>query len=208
MRKRFKRPSCPVPLSSQCMILMKAGTNTVPLKCLQICGVLISYRWSLHLAPSVTSQLTTVASESYVYWTVHRLDSWLKRDQLDVTCFIISLFNAQHVSDVNTSILRSLRLICWVISWVVLLWFGVCWCYVVVRLWWCGIRMQASACIRIPQDDARPNKYKNIRQKNWLDDYCFSFFFFTFCGPCIVIYRVIRNDCRGFNNLSYTTHLR
>ena len=44
---------------------------------------------------------------SYVYWTVHHLDSWIKRDQLDVTCFIISLFNAQHVSDVNTSILRS-----------------------------------------------------------------------------------------------------
>ena len=36
------------------------------------------------------------------------------------------LFNAQHVSDVNTSFLRSLRLICWVISWVVLLWFDVC----------------------------------------------------------------------------------
>ena len=32
-------------------------------------------------------------------------------DQLDVTCFIISLCNAQHVSDINTSILRSLRLI-------------------------------------------------------------------------------------------------
>ena len=55
----------------------------------------------------------------------HHLDSWAKRNQLDVTCFIISLFNAQHVSDVNTSILRSLRLICWVISWVVLLWFDV-----------------------------------------------------------------------------------
>jgi len=53
----------------------------------------------------------------YVYWTEHHLDSWVKRDQLDFTCFIISLFNAQHVSDVNTSILRSLRLICWVISW-------------------------------------------------------------------------------------------
>jgi len=38
--------------------------------------------------------------------------NWIKRDQLDVTCFIISLFNAQHVSDVNTSTLRSLRLIC------------------------------------------------------------------------------------------------
>jgi len=33
-------------------------------------------------------------------------------DQLDVTCFIISLFTAQHVSDVNTSIITSLRLIC------------------------------------------------------------------------------------------------
>ena len=38
--------------------------------------------------------------------------SGVKRDQLDVTCFIISLLNAQHVSDVNTSILRSLRLMC------------------------------------------------------------------------------------------------
>jgi hypothetical protein len=36
----------------------------------------------------------------------------IKRDQLDATCFFISLFNAQHVSDVNKSILRSLRLIC------------------------------------------------------------------------------------------------
>ena len=38
--------------------------------------------------------------------------SWIKIDQLDVTCFIISLFNAQHVSNASTSILRSLRLIC------------------------------------------------------------------------------------------------
>jgi len=74
---------------------------------------------------------------------------WIKRDQLDVTCFIISLFTAQHVSDVNTSIPRSLGLICWVISWVVLLWFDVCWCYVVVWLGWCGIRMQAEACVLV-----------------------------------------------------------
>ena len=39
----------------------------------------------------------------YVYWTMHHLDSWIKRDQLDVTCFIISLFNAQHVLDVLTT---------------------------------------------------------------------------------------------------------
>ena len=81
---------------------------------------------------------------SYVYWSVHHLDSWVKRDKLDVTCFIITLFSAQYVSDVNTSILRSLRLIRWVTSWVVLLWFAVCWCYVAVWLWWCGIRMQAE----------------------------------------------------------------
>ena len=48
-----------------------------------------------------------------------KIVSWVKRDQLVATCFIITLFSAQHVSDVNTSILRSLRLIRWVTSWVV-----------------------------------------------------------------------------------------
>ena len=73
--------------------------------------------------------------------------SWIKRDQLDVTCFIISLFNAQHVSDVSTSILWNLWLICWVISWVVLRWFNVCWCYGVVRLGWCGNVRYLCCCI-------------------------------------------------------------
>ena len=50
---------------------------------------------------------------------MHHLDSWVKRDQLDATCFIITLFSAQHVSGVNTSILSSLRLIRWVTPWVV-----------------------------------------------------------------------------------------
>ena len=78
---------------------------------------------------------------------MHYFDSWIKIDQLDVTCFIISLFNAQHVSDINTSILRSLRLICWVISWVVLIWFDVVW------LGWCGIRMQAEALVPQPASE-------------------------------------------------------
>jgi len=90
-----------------------------------------------------------------------RVDSWIKRDQLDVTCFIISLFNAQHVSDVNTSILRGLRLICWVISWVLLLWYDVCWCYVVVWLGWCGIRMQVSAC---HTTSAKPQRNTNTHR--------------------------------------------
>jgi len=67
--------------------------------------------------------------------------------RMQAEALVLSLFNAQHVSDVNTSILRSLWLICWVVSWVVLLWFDVCWCYVVVWLELCGIRMQAEALV-------------------------------------------------------------
>ena len=51
---------------------------------------------------------------SEIYNTVrvdkHLPDIWIKIDQLDVTCFIISLFTAQHVSNVSTSIFRSLWL--------------------------------------------------------------------------------------------------
>ena len=104
---------------------------------------------------------------SYVYWTVHHLDSWIKRDQLDVTCFIISLFNAQHVSDVNTLILRSLRLICWVISWVVLLWFDVCWCYVVVWLWWYGIRMHTDTTPPQPSHNVTPTHIEPEQYNPW-----------------------------------------
>jgi len=78
---------------------------------------------------------------------------------LFVELFHGSLFNAQHVSDVNTPILRSLWLICWVISWVVLLWYDVCWYYVVLWLGWCGIRMQAEAllqCFSLHTDTTQP----------------------------------------------------
>ena len=42
-------------------------------------------------------------------WSYTR-NSWIKTDQLDVTRFFISPFTAQHVSNVSTSIFRSLRL--------------------------------------------------------------------------------------------------
>ena len=84
---------------------------------------------------------------------------WIKIDQLDVTCFSISVFTAQSVSNVSTSIFRSLRLICWVISWVVLLWFDV----LVLRCGSAGVEWypytgwstSASACIRIPHHPSR-----------------------------------------------------
>ena len=53
------------------------------------------------------------------------------------------LLIAQHVSNVTTSIFRSLRL-----TVDLLLWFDVCWCYGVARLEWCGILMQAEAVLQ------------------------------------------------------------
>ena len=106
------------------------------------------------------SQVMTNSEVTYVYWTVHRLDRWIERDQLDVTCFIISLFTVQHVSDVNTSILRSLRLIWWVTACFVLFWFEVCWCYGVVWLGWCGIWMQAEAVLQ----PAKPHRNTNTHR--------------------------------------------
>jgi len=44
----------------------------------------------------VLVKIYSIYSVSYIYWTVHHLASSIKIDQLDVTCFIISLFNAQH----------------------------------------------------------------------------------------------------------------
>ena len=60
-----------------------------------------------------------VHGESYVYWTVHHCHSWRIKDQLDVTCYFDFLC-AQHVSDINISIIRSLRLYCWITTSVVL----------------------------------------------------------------------------------------
>ena len=131
----------------------------------------ISYRWSNKLSEIVpcfceSCLQCAIVTECHMGNAFSQkgllnitLESWIKRDKLDVTCFIISLFNAQHVSDVNTSILRSLWLICCVISQVVLLWFGVCWSYVVVWLWWCGIRMQAEA---LHTDTTPPQRNHNV----------------------------------------------
>jgi hypothetical protein len=61
-----------------------------------------------------SSRSTLTAAENKIWHitsTLKYVDTWIKIDQLDVACFIISLFTAQHVSNVVTSIFRSLRLI-------------------------------------------------------------------------------------------------
>jgi len=81
---------------------------------------------------------------SYVYWTVHHCDSWRIKDQLDVT-ILFHFLCAQHVSDINISIIRSLRLFCWITTLVVLLLVR---CVLEFRCGWVGVVsvLQAEAC--------------------------------------------------------------
>jgi hypothetical protein len=68
--------------------------------------------WSLHCCIAIFIHLT--GSWQTTQWDglcQKQRITWIKTDQLDVTCFIISLFTAQHVSNVSTSIFRSLRLV-------------------------------------------------------------------------------------------------
>ena len=69
----------------------------------------------------------------------------MKIYQLDVTRFIISPFTAQHVSNVSTSIFRSLRL---TVDLFRVLYFSGSMCVGVVRLGWCGILMQAEIVLQ------------------------------------------------------------
>jgi len=77
--------------------------------------------------------------------------------------FIISLLTAQHVSDVNTSILRSLRLVWWVIAWVVWFWFDMCWCYVVV-VWYPYAGWNTTQCFSLHTDTTPPQRNTNTHR--------------------------------------------
>ena len=50
----------------------------------------ISCLVSLHWDSSFEGRISTIR-ESNVYWTVHHCNSWRMKDQLDVTCYFISL---------------------------------------------------------------------------------------------------------------------
>jgi len=76
---------------------------------------------------------------------------WVKRDKLDATHFIVTLFSAQHVSDINTSILRCVRLIRWVTSWVVS--GSMC---VGVTLWFPGVSLHTDTTPPQPDCNVTP----------------------------------------------------
>ena len=84
---------------------------------------------------------TLIYTASYVYGAVHHLDSWVKRKP--TWChlfyyFIQCSFTAQHVSAVNTTIFRSLRLI------------G---CYFMGCIW-CAV--WSTTCFRLHKDTTPP----------------------------------------------------
>ena len=109
----------------------------------------------------VVCQLTDVA---YIYWTVHNL---IVENKRPTWCHLLFLFNflcAQHVSDINISIIRSLRLFCWITTLVVCSWFDVCWCFGVVGLEWYPLcRLQPATRIPTEQLQAPGDGYINVR---------------------------------------------
>ena len=68
----------------------------------------------------------------HIYWTVHHCDSWRIRDQLDVISYYVlfHFFYAEHVSDINISIISSLRLFYCITT------LAVCWSFGVAGLEW------------------------------------------------------------------------
>jgi len=88
------------------------------------------------------------------------------------TSAFISLFNAQHVSDVNTSILRSLRLILlsYFMGYIVLVRCVLVFrCGLAVVVWYpsVGWGTSASPCIRIPQHHSQTTtKHQHTSNQN------------------------------------------
>jgi len=66
---------------------------------------------------------------------------------------------AQHVSDINISIIRSLRLCCWITTLVVCSWFDVCWCFGVIAC----CRLKPST--RIPLQTNHTETTKHIEPR-------------------------------------------
>ena len=93
---------------------------------------------------------------SNVYWTVHHCNNWRMKDQLDVTCFFFFHFLcAQHVSDINISIIRSLRLCCRITTSVVL--FSV---RCVLEIW-CGSACKTNATQNQPHQISNTQRTQN-----------------------------------------------
>ena len=76
---------------------------------------------------------------------------------------------AQHVSDINISIFRSLRLCCWIPHRSSCSQFVVCWSFVATGFWWCSFwRLQPAK--RTPPNTSRNKSSNTQRTKNKTTD--------------------------------------
>jgi len=68
----------------------------------------------------------------------------------------------QHVSDINTSIIRSLRLFCWITTLVYCSWFDVCWS----RFGWVGVVsvLQAASACNTDSTQTQPHQISNTQR--------------------------------------------
>ena len=71
--------------------------------------------------PGIRNNTKNTGQTSNVYWTVHYCDSWRIKTNLISLDILFHFLCAQCVSDINISIIRSLRLFCWITTLVVLL---------------------------------------------------------------------------------------
>ena len=61
--------------------------------------------------------------KSYIYWTVHHRNGWKQKTNLMPLAILFHFLCAQHVWDINISIIRSLRMFCWITALVMCSWF-------------------------------------------------------------------------------------
>jgi len=140
-----------------------------------------------------------VKRESYVYSTVHHCDSWRIKDQLAI---LFHFLCAQHVSDINISITRSLLLFCSITTLVVVLLFR-------TKNNTTNVVIQQNSRKLLMIDILMSETYWAHKKWNKIaSDIRLVFYFSIKKELCVSIYRAIQNDCRGFNNLPYTIHLR
>ena len=94
------------------------------------------------------------------YWTVHHCNSRRMKDQLDVTCYILFHLCAQHVSDINISIIRSLQL-CWWITTSVVLFSVHCVLALLVQLALGGVRFAGFTTQNQPRQSSNTQRTEN-----------------------------------------------
>ena len=93
------------------------------------------------------NMIKSVYCLSYVYWTMHHCDRWRIKENLMSLAILFHFLSAQHISDINISIIRNSRLLCWVTTLVVLFLIR---CVLEFRCGWVGVvsvlQAEASAC--------------------------------------------------------------